>query len=451
MAVDVLTLPQAIHMALKYRSELKSAELNNESARLGLVVTESQLGWQANARAGLKHDLDMFGQPTEQQQLSAGLSKQQRSGNQISVQGSYQKDNSQTTGVSIFPNPLESYGVNLDYRIPLQRGRNNLAYEYAQVQSKMAVTVSSAEQRATADKIGEQLITIYHQLLASQIRMTDIQNALQRTQKLGALIKENSRLGMADKSDRLSVRARRAEQLADKKQLQRERLSQLIELQKMVGPVRYDTSVANYNDVKRLPGKLNEIWQEVSQRDAVIASNEAKLQTTESLVRLNRDQQKNKFDVVLSIGNETRQGQRVGGDLNENEWVGGVRLEYQLPLDRKGVDAHTQQTMLELTKTRIDNQRYKADLKNLVQRWYQEWQMTTDTIKQFKQRKLIEIERYNEVKERYMQGRTDIREMLDAEASLSSAEKKLSTEEARRSLVLALLSNRLGIFSENIE
>ena len=434
-------------MALQHRSEMQSARLSSERARLGMSITESQLGWQANAAAGWKHGLDMFGQPSSQQRLSAGLVKQQRSGNQISLQTSYQKDDSDTSGTSLFPNPLESYGVNLDYRIPLQKGKENLAYGYAEAQSKMAIAISSAEQRATADRVGEQLITIYHRLLELQIQTAEVHRAIGRTRKLEAFIMQNSRLGMADKSDRLSVRARMAAQVADEKLLQRERASQFSELKKMVGDIQDEVQVEDYNNIAGMPKTLTTIIAQGLQRDAIIASNKAKLAATESLLQLNRDKQKDQLDLVMSVGNETRQGQSSSGVLDQNEWVGGVRLEYQLPLDRRGVDARTRQDMIELDKIRLDNQGYEADLKNLLQQWYQEWKMTAETIKQYRYRKSIEDLRYKEVESRYQQGRTDIRELLDAEESLSTAEKQLAKEEARRSLVLALLSNRLGLFA----
>jgi len=445
-AAEMLALPQAIQMALQHRTEMKSAKLSSERAILGLSINESQLGWQANVSSGWKHGLDMFGQPTEQQRLSAGLKKQQHSGNQISIQGSYQKDESDITGASLFPNPMESYGVNLDYRLPLQKGKDNPAYSYSEAQAKMAIAVSSAEQRATADRIGEQLITIYHRLLDLQIQTDENHHAIERTRKLTVFIKKNSRLGMAEEKDLLSVQARMAAQRADEKRLQREWTSQFSELQNMVGSIHKSVRLKDYHNSAAIPVTLAEVLTQVIKRDAIIEINKEKLAITESLLQLNRDSQKNQLDLVLSVGNETRQGQRAGGVLDKNEWVGGLRLEYQLPLDRRGMDARTRQSLIEIDQIRIDNRRYEADLKSLLHQWYQEWQIGVETIQQYQRLKTIENLKYKEVKNRYLQGRTNIREMLEAEESLSTAERLLASEKARRSLVLALLSNRLGNF-----
>ncbi len=450
-AEEILSLPQAIQMALQYRSEIQSAKLSSERAELGLSLTESQLGWQANASAGWKNSLDLFGQPTAQESLSAGMVKQQRNGNEISLQTSYQKDHSDATGVSLFPNPVESYGMSLDYRIPLQKGSDNLAYGYAEAQSKMSIAISAAQQRASAERIGEQVISIYHHLLDLQIQRLELQHAIERTRKLEEFIQENSRLGMAEKRDRLSVQARMAAQHADEMLLQREWRTQFLELERMVGNIRDTVKVKDYDNIVGLPSTLTAVIRQVMSRDAVIASNNAKFSAAESLLQLNRDKQKDQLDLVVSVGNETRRGQNTSGVLDRNEWVGGLRLEYQLPLDRRGADARTRQDLIELDKIRLDNRGYEADLKNLLKQWFQEWRITTATIKQYRHRKSIEDLRYKEVKSRYLQGRTDIREMLDAEESLSTAEKLLAREEARRSLVLALLSNRIGRFAVNPE
>lgn len=447
-AAEVLSLPQAIQMALQHRIEMQSAKLARQSAALGLTATESQLGWQATASAGWKQGLDTFGQTSEQQRIAAGLVKQQRSGDQISLQGSYQKDESDIIGTSLFPNPIESYGVNLDYRMPLQKGKHNLEYAYAEAQAKLGVVMSSAQQQATAEQLGEQLIAIYHRLLDLQIQDNENRHAIERTLKLQALIKKNSRLGLAEEKDRLSVQARLAAQRAEEKRLQREWSAQLTELQKMLGAPQLNTWVTNYVNADSLPAELTDILQRVVTRDAFLAINKEKMAATETLLSLNRDKQKDQLDVVLSVGNETRQGQRSGSALDVNEWVGGVRLEYQLPLDRSGVDARMRQSLIELDQIRLDNERYTSDLKNQLRQWYQEWQMTAESGQLYRRRMNLEQQKYNEVKSRYLEGRTDIREMLEAEESLITAKKLLAREEARRSLVLALLSNRLGVFAE---
>lgn len=445
IAAEVLSLPQAIQMALEHRIEMQTAKLSRQSASLGLTVAESQLDWQATAAAGWKHGLDTQGQPTEQHRLSAGLIKQQRSGNQISVQGNYQKDESETAGASLFLNPTEAYGVNLDYRIPLQKGKGNLAYAYAEAQARMGIAISKAEQHATAERVSEQLINIYHQLLNLQIQIDENQRAIKRTGKLETYIAKNSRLGLAEEKDRLSVRARLAAQRADEKRLEREWVSKVTELQKMIGSVQSTIQIVNYDSAASLPSTLEKIQHQVVQRDAVIASNNEKLALAQSQLQLNRDKQNNKLDMVVSLGNETREGQRSGSTLDENEWVGGVRLEYQFPIDRRGVDATTLKTLIELDQIRLDGQRYENDLNNQLRQWHQEFQVTSETTQLYRLRKSIEALKYKEVKGRYLEGRTDIREMLEAEESLTIAEQLLAREEARRSLVLALLSNRVGL------
>ncbi|MFO7604277.1 MAG: TolC family protein [Gammaproteobacteria bacterium] len=446
-ATDLLSLPQAIDMALQYRLELQGARLSRQSAGLGVSAVESELGWQANASAGWQHGLDMFGQPSEQQRLAAGLMKRQRSGDEISLQGSYQKDDSDIAGSSLFPNPMESYGVHLDYRMPLQQGKHNPQYAYAETQAQMELAIAVAQQQATAEQIAEQLIGIYHRLLEIQIQIAENQRAIERTLRLERFVQKNTRLGLAERKDRLSVQARLAAQRADGKRLQREWSTQLTQLRRMTGRTQDNVEVMNYESTRGIPLVISDIQQQVVQRDAVVISNRERLALTESLLQLNRDRQKDQLDMVLSLGNETRQGERAGGALDENEWVGGVRLEYQLPLDRRGVDARSRQTLLELDRIRLENERYETDLKNQLQQWFEEWQMAAETTQQYRLRQEIEQLKYQEVNGRYREGRTDIREMLEAEETLSTAERLLAQEEARQSLVLALLSNRLGVFT----
>jgi len=451
VAAEVLHLPQAIQKALHYRIEVKNAKLASESAALGKSITESQLGWQANASAGYKHGLDTFGQSTDQQRISAGLIKQQRSGDKISLLGSYQNDKSDSVNTSVFPNPIESYGVNIDYTMPLQQGRNNLEYALVDRQSLAGIVISAAQQQAIAEQIGEQIISIYHRLIDIQIQINENQRALKRTEKLNVYIKGNSRLGLAEEKDRLSVLARLAAQQADAKRLQREWTSQLTELQKMTGEPGSYKRVTNYNKANVLPATLEEVVLNVTQRDATIISNAERLDVAKTQIQLSRDNQKDRLDLIFSVGNETRQGERSTTTLDENEWTGGVRLEYTLPLDKRGVDAKTRQSWLEVDQIQYENERYTLDLKNQLQQWYQEWDMAGDTIHHYLNRKRIEQKRHKEVTARYREGRTDIRELLDADEALTVAEKLLAKEEARRSLMLALLSNRLGLFVEASE
>lgn len=443
---EVLHLPQAIQKALHYRIEIKNAKLASESSVLGKSITESQLGWQANASAGYKHGLDTFGQSTEQQKISAGLIKQQRSGDKISLLGSYQNDKNDSANTSVFPNPIESYGLNVDYTMPLQQGRNNPEYALLDRQSRAGIIISTAQQQAIAEQIGEQIISIYHRLIDIQIQISENKRALRRTEKLNLYIKDNSRLGLAEEKDRLSVLARLAAQQADAKRLQREWTSKITELKKMTGELAGFKRVTNFNKANDLPATLEEVVLNVMQRDATIISNTERLEIAKTQIQLSRDKQKDRLDLIFSVGNETRQGERSTGTLDENEWTGGVRLEYTLPLDKRGVDAKTRQSWLEVDQLQNENERYTQDLKNQLQQWYQEWGMAGETIRHYLNRKRIEQKRHKEVTARYREGRTDIRELLDADESLTAAEKLLAKEEARRSLMLSLLSNRLGLF-----
>lgn len=448
---EVTSLPQAIQMALEYRVEIKTAKLKNQSASLGVPIVESQLGWQMSAAAGMQHGLDTFGQVAEQTILSAAIARQQRSGDQISIQGNYQKDESDISSPGIFPNPVESYGINMNYRMPLQQGKDNPQYAFSEKQAMTDVVLSAAELQLNTEQISEIIIGIYHRLIDLQIQQREIKRAIYRTVKLEAFIKRNSQLGMAESKDRLAVQAKLAALRADKARLAREWQSQFTEFSKMTGLRNNYTTVVQFNDESRLPESLEDIIRIVLSRDAVILKNSESIALAEAKIQMRRDMQRDQLDMVLSLGNETRQGQRASGTLDENEWVGGVRIEYKLPFDRRGVDAQTQQGWLELDQTRLESQRYETDLKYKLAQWYEEWKMTELSTQQFQHRKDVEQKRYREVHARYREGRTDIREILDADEALNNADVLLAREKVRRSLMLSMLSNRLGIFTSAIE
>jgi len=166
----------------------------------------------------------------------------------------------------------------------------------------------------------------------------------------------------------------------------------------------------------------------------------------EADLQLRRDSRKDVFDVVVSVGGRTATGDNVAGYVDENDLAGGVRLEYQSALDKRGLDAGIYQAQLNLQIARQDERKIRDDVRYSVTGLISEIEANHMSLKSYQIRVISEEKKVDEALERYRVGREATDRLIQFENEMQVA--RLALEESRialerRNINLSILLGRV--------
>lgn len=447
---EPLTFMQVLQRAAAHDASLQVARLEFERARLETTRVESQLDWTAAGQAGVARDISVFGVPVDRADASANLERRLESGSTVGVGVGVAREESQTTLFPFLPNPSESVNVDANYRVPLARGSDNASYRQGLVTAAAGVDLARAEWGAARNRLAQQVVDLFYAAAFTYARLRSAAEAIERAERLKRFVLRNVRLGIAEEKDRLQaeaqLRARTAEQQALRATWDNQRIA-LNRLMERAPQSEWQPRLPQQSDVVTLD--LPAIQIEAENNDPDLQRDSARVRLAEATIERRRDAGRDKFDLVLSIGNRRLSGDIAGASTSDSEAVAGARLEYRAALDNRGADAELSQAFLERDVARRQRETNVTSLRYTVARIGAEIESIAAALGAARARQDAERLKLDEATRRHRTGRATTAELIqfenDYEAAILAVEQQ-TIELARRRRELERL--RGGIWND---
>ena len=422
-SAQTMSFDQVLQQVIDHYPSVRTAVYQVERAQQENKKIESQLGWQLNSQAGFSRDVSAFGTPTDSLGLSAGLSRQLTSGAILGVDAGMIRDDASTVFSPSLPNPVTSTSLNLNYRHPLEKGAGNPAYTQGLESAAAATTLAEADRKAIYDQLAAQVIELYLAAATTQARIKNIEQSIVRGKRLKKYIKDRLDLGVSEEKDVLQAEAQLKGQQAERQGLLMAWQKQKISLNRLMGK-KWDKELYPVTKASvSLPGESETfLFDQVKQHSPSLLNIKAQLQLAESEIKINRDAKQDNLDLVMFVGNRTNEGDIIGGSLSESEVVGGVRLEFNRGMDKRGFDAELYQSQIDRGIALQNQKQVLEDLQYELSSLLAETKAGQSALNAYHQSARSEKKKLNEAVQRYKEGRADTDQLIQFEAQLSLAE-----------------------------
>jgi len=415
---------QVVENILATYPSLQIAALQVERARKELARVESRLGWNLTAQGGINHDLSTFGIPFDVADVSAGLNRRLRSGHSIGLSGSYRYEDSSLTFSPLLPNPSNSIRLDLDYRVPLGRGKDNPDYAQGLESADAGVLLEQANRLAVREQLARQALELFYAAAATRARLDSARAGVDRARRLKAYIAGKLELGLSEQKDLLQAEAQLQLQRSDLKALriaweqQRTTLNRLMGRDWQAG-FRPELDRNDWRAVEEPP--LSDWLRAAEANSPALLRDRARIRLSEARLRQARDQHQDQVDLVMSFGARRLSGDSQLGGVSEEDLAGGIRLEYQQALDKRGFDAGIYQSQLDRQIAGQDMQRVKDDLRYQLAGLIAEIEANQSALRTFQARWRSEQAKLDEARLRYRQGRIETDRLIRFENELQGA------------------------------
>jgi outer membrane protein TolC len=407
-------LNEVITQVLRNYPSIKIARLEIDRARQEFAKIESQLGWILRAQTGVSHDVGAFNIPSDRFNASASIGSVEKSGNRLEVSGQYTYEDSDTVAIPSIANPSESTTLDLNYRIPFGQGENNPNYSQGLISAQAGLNSTKASRIKEIDGIVQQTMQLYFDAANTYMRIKDANKSINRAKRLLDYVKKNRRLGLAERKDVLNIQGLLTGKIADRDNLLVIWSRQRSELNRLLGNAN-DSDFAPVIEVDYPKLEPDVIISEVYTMHPDLMLQQSQLKSAESRIELATDTGKDKFDVVLSVGARNTSGDTATGSVDNSEWAGGARIEYQFSTDQRGFDAELFQAMLDKQVIEEQINKIKRDLKYNVNSILEQIDRNRVSAKSSKRRLAIEREKVDEILKQYRRGRATTSELIDNE------------------------------------
>lgn len=451
---QALTFTQALQKVIDTYPTLDIARLQVEQARQDMLKVESTLGWRLAAEGGANHDVSTFGVPSDVADAFASLNRTLRSGDSLGVSGGYRYEDSSTTISPLLPNPSERINLDLNYRMPFGQGRNNPQYAQGLVTAEATVLLQKANELSIREQLSRQTQDVFYSAASVRAQLATAQSAVDRARRLKRYVAERLELGLAEEKDILQADAQLQSRVSDLRTLQVAWEQQRTTLNRLMGRP-WD---AEFNPIlDNAPLKITKgeprpaLLKEAEANSPGLLTNQARVIQNEADLELRRDSRKDKVDVVLSVGGRNASGDNVSGFVDEDDLAGGVRLEYQRALDKRGLDAGIYQAQLNLQIAREDERKIRDDLRYSVTGLLSEVDANQVSLIAHQRRLLSEEKKVNEAFERYRVGREATDRLIQFENEMQVARLALDQDRIALERRLTNLSILLGRIWQSVE
>lgn len=444
-APEVLTLDAMIEDIIEHYPSVNIAGIEIERARQEFAKVESQLGWVLSAQAGVSHDVTFINSLSDRFDTSANIGRRYESGTQFNVNGQYGYEDASVTFTPLIPNPAERARIDFSWRIPFGRGEDNPQYQQGKVTAESGLQAQTANQIFIIDNLIQQSINMYYDAAETYMRILDADKAIDRAKKLKKFIERNMQLGLSEKKDMLAVQAQLDKLISQRDGLYIAWSRQKSEINRLTGQQRHRDFIpsAEYREIAEL-GEFNTLLANVYERDPQMDFQRAQFKAAEANVALTRDAAQDQLDVVLSVGGSTLMGDTPVGHYSEEDLAGLARLEYQYDLDRRGFDAQLYQALLDKQKAEESLQKLEQDIQYSVDSLVQQIKFNKLAVSSNQRRFEIENKKLQEALQRYREGRSDTREIIDFENDLFASSLFYENQKLQLARVYASLNLLLG-------
>ena len=453
-ATAALTFRQALQKVIDTYPTLDIARLQVEQARQEMYKIESTLGWQMAAEGGVNHDVSTFGVPSDVADAFASLNRTLSSGDSLGISGRYRYEDSTATISPLLPNPSERINLDLNYRMPFGQGRDNPQYVQGRVTAEATVLLQKANELNIREQLARQTQDLFYSAASVRAQLATARSAVDRARRLKRYVTERLELGLAEEKDILQSDAQLQSRLSDLRTLQVAWEQQRTTLNRLMGRP-WDAEFIPQLDTKPLLTTQSEqkpvLLQEAEANSPGLLTNQARVIQNEADLQLRRDSRKDVFDVVVSVGGRTASGDNAMGYVDEDDLAGGVRLEYQQALDKRGLDAGIYQAQLNLQIAREDERKIRDDLRYSVTGLLSEVKANQVSLRAHQTRLVSEEKKVNEALERYRVGREATDRLIQFENEMQVARLALEQDRIALERRLTNLSILLGRIWQVVE
>jgi len=446
----VLTYEQALQVIIDTYPSLTIAALQVEKARQEQIRVESSLSWVLEGDGSINRELSLLGTPSETASLGAGLQRRFASGNSLGLRGSYRYQDSEQVFGPTYPNPAHSTSLDLDYRMPLERGKDNPDYRQGLVSAEAQVLLEEANRLAIREQLARQTLELFYGLATVRASYETARAGVARARRLQKYVQERYRLGLAEEKDRLQAEAQLRLQISQMRKLEISWTQMRTNLNRLMGRPwnqEYRPRLGAELQAEALPEQaLPSLLTEAEQHSPDLLRNQARERLGKAELQRRRDARQDQLDLVVSVGTQTFMGPSTYGDVDTRELVGGLRLEYQNALDKRGFDAAIYQAQLDIRTAEEDSRRVRDDLRYRLSGLLGELAAARKALIAYKARLKSEQRKYDEALKLYREGRFTTDRLIQFENELQAARFALEQqriEYAQRQQDLAILRGRI--------
>jgi len=448
-----LTIYQVMQRVFERYPSLKISELQVSQAAEQRKQIESQLGWVLNSTAGVSHDLTGLGTPSDSFDVNGTLSRTLKSGSSLSLSGGYRYEDSSLAFSPLLPNPAQTTKLDLNYRIPLAQGNENLLYQEGLISADSGLELAKANQTITRINLAEQVKNIFYSLSSTHAKLVNASDAVTRAKKLEKFIYQNFKLGLAEEKDRLQVKAQLRSKLAELSALELVWQQQKTVINRLMLEEWQSEFQPVFTSHKNREYDLNHTLHQVKMFHPSLRISQAQIEIADSKIDSARDSKKDNFDLVLSVGARTSDGDNATTSVSERDWAGAVRFEYQHLFDDKGVSSKYKQAQLEkniaLQELKIANDDIEYTTSGLIS----EIKVAKLAVETAKQKLESESNKLKEALQRIRIGRADTDQFIQFQNEFSFAELSYQIQKlelSNRIIALQIYSGELWSEFDNI-
>lgn len=429
LASELVTLDRALDILLEQHKQLDLASLRVKREQLQLARVKGQVGWLLKSNAGVSHDLGFTGFPVDRAELGVEAVKPLESGGQLSIGATRSvEDNSQAL-FSNYPNPAHSTNVDIRIRKPLSQGAGNPLYNEARVSAEQAGIIARAEYDKLRDQLASDLINVFYGGLFINTQLDTAQLTIKRARRLRRFILKNARLGVSERKDILQaeaqLKARQAEYQKLQASWQRQR-GLLLQLLSLPLETKLELRSAAGNDAFE---PTEDLYSKALSYHHNLRIAKARAEIAEASLKRARNENRNKWDLVMSVGSRTLTGEdSTGANVNQSDYAGGLQIQFQRAMNRTSETAKLTQVQLDRTYALREVKRLESDLRYRLSTLQSEISASQLTLELLEGRLESERKKNKDAVRRYRTGRIDTARLIQFENELNLAELERNRE-----------------------
>lgn len=445
--INSYSLNQFITESLNTYSAIKIATLKVNKLALEIDKVSSQLGWVATSQGGYSQNSSSFGIQTDTIDFGIGLEKPLESGNTVSISGRYAHADSEQALSNLSPNPSDTTNIDINYRIPLLEGSGNQQYLFDTQKALIDKKTAELEKQQIKENLILKLIDIYYLVATIDSRLVTANKSLRRTLKLREYIYHNINLGLLEKGDVLQVDSQIYTLKLEQQKILDLRERQIIAINRFLNKPFTTEFIVDTSSLL-LDSSLEDaetVISNVLMHDYEVAKLNARAKLLDSSLELSRNREKNKLDIILSVGVQNRSGNSGANSIDDTDTTGMMKFEYRNALDKRVFSSQRLQIQIDREANNEQLASLNSDLKYDTYKLLKDVEKSKEIVVLSEKRTRNEALKYKDILKRYKNGRSTTNIVIQFDNERIRSELDYETERYELAKRINLLMLKQGL------